>query len=420
MRVQMEHNRAAPRHVMSSRALKTGYYALTAANTVATQYYLNYLFFYLRDRFGFDNRANLWIAALHGGVYVFAAWQGGKFAERRGYTFALQLGFAGLFLSMLAGAWVSTVGGTIAVVTFFTIVLLFTWPALEALTSADVPPGQVPHMVGIYNLTWSAGAALAYFTGGPLYDRLGAGLIFAIPAVFFLVQLAALRWMVSRAQTVPTRSDAAEPVAAPATLPIELRGQPGRAATFLNLAWMANPLAYVAIYTLLAVMPGIAAALGLTPTEVGLYCSIWFFARTAMFGLLWRWTGWHYRFRWLAAAYVLLVASFGAILIAPSLLVLIAGQLVFGAATGMVYYSSLFYSMDLSDKKAEHGGIHEAAIGLGIFVGPAVGALSIQFFPGQAHAGAAAVTALLAAGLAAMLLVWRRGTGRRPSRSKAG
>ena len=56
----------------SSGRLKTDYYALTAFGSLATSYYFNYLFFFLRDRFGFENRGNLTVAAIHGGIYVFA------------------------------------------------------------------------------------------------------------------------------------------------------------------------------------------------------------------------------------------------------------------------------------------------------------------------------------------------------------
>jgi hypothetical protein len=66
--------------------------------------------------------------------------------------------------------------------------------------------------------------------------------------------------------------------------------------------------------------------------------------------------------------------------------------------------------MDASEARAEHGGLHEAAIGAGIFAGPAIGALSITWFPGTPHAGALAVSTLLAAGFFALLFVWRRGT----------
>lgn len=397
---------------MSPRALKRGYYILTAVSTVAASYYFNYLFFFLHDRFGFDDRTNLWVAALHGGIYMFAAWQGGKFAERRGYVTSLKVGFAGLVLCVTTGAWMTTAAGTLIVLAVYTMVLLLIWPALEALTTADEPPERVPHAVGVYNLTWSGAAALAYFTGGPLYDWLGAGLIFWIPAALFLLQLVMVLWLMRHVPPPAPRPDVAEVVVIPHGPPIELRDQPRRSVTFLRLAWLANPLSYVAIYTLFAVMPGLAAQLGLSPTHVGVFCSVWLFARLVAFSVLWHWTGWHYRFRWLVGGYVLLVASFASILLAPNLTVLIVGQIVFGAATGLAYYSSLFYSMDLSETKAEHGGLHEAGIGLGICAGPAIGALSLHAFPNWPHAGALAVTGLLSAGLVAMVWVWRSGTRR--------
>lgn len=394
---------------MSPRALKLGVFAATSLSTVATFYHFSYLFFLLRDRYGFDNRMNLRVAALHGAVYVFAAWQGGRFAERRGYVTSLKVGFTGLVLCMLAGSLMESAAGILAVVVAYTLVLLLIWPALEAMAIADEPPDRVPHVVGIYNLTWSGSAALAYFTGGPLYDWLGARLIFGVPAAIFLVELLALLWLTRRVVPPAARADVAEPIVPAPAVPVELRAHPERSVTFLRLAWLANPLSYVAIYTLLAVMPGLAGALGLTPTQVGLFCSIWFFARLVSFTVLWRWPGWHYRFRFLVSGYVLLMASFLAMLLAPNLAVLVIGQILFGASAGVTYYSSLFYSMDLSDTKAEHGGLHEAGVGIGICAGPAVGTLSLQLFPAWPHAGAVAVTGVLAAGLIAMLVVWRRG-----------
>jgi predicted MFS family arabinose efflux permease len=123
--------------------------------------------------------------------------------------------------------------------------------------------------------------------------------------------------------------------------------------------------------------------------------------------VLWSWTGWHYRFRWLVTAFGLLVVSFAAILTVPSLAVLLAAQIFFGTAIGLIYYSSLFYSMDASEIKSEHGGIHEAAIGVGNCLGPAVGAASLQFLPQYANSGAMAVSALLLCGLGALLTIWK-------------
>jgi hypothetical protein len=66
--------------------------------------------------------------------------------------------------------------------------------------------------------------------------------------------------------------------------------------------------------------------------------------------------------------------------------------------------------MDLGDTKGEHGGIHEAAIGLGNFAGPAVGAASLYLLPQYANSGALAVSALLLLGLGGLLAIWHQGT----------
>jgi predicted MFS family arabinose efflux permease len=133
-------------------------------------------------------------------------------------------------------------------------------------------------------------------------------------------------------------------------------------------------------------------------------CSLWCFARLAAFIVLWRWSGWHYRFRWLVTSFALLVISFVAILTIPNLFVVLMAQLFFGGAVGLIYYSSLYYSMETSGAKSEHGGIHEAAIGLGNCLGPAVGACSLQFAARSPNSGALGVAALLCLGLAG--LIW--------------
>ena len=65
--------------------------------------------------------------------------------------------------------------------------------------------------------------------------------------------------------------------------------------------------------------------------------------------------------------------------------------------------------MDLGETKGEHGGIHEAAIGLGNCAGPALGAATLLFLPQYANSGAIAVSLLLLAGLGGLGLLWRRG-----------
>jgi len=83
---------------------------------------------------------------------------------------------------------------------------------------------------------------------------------------------------------------------------------------FLRLAWLANPFAYIAINTIIAVIPGVAERLQLSTMVAGFCCSLWCFSRLGTFFVLWHWPGWHYRFRWLLVAYLAMIATFAAIL----------------------------------------------------------------------------------------------------------
>lgn len=396
----------APRPArMTLRRLKQCCYGVAAVNTVAAAYSLNYLFFYLRDRYGFANRGNLLASAVHGGVYIFAAWNGGRFAERRGYLTSLAAGFAGLSATTAVAYFVTSAPLQVALLVPYTIALLLIWPALEALVTSHEPEARVPHMVGVYNLTWSSAQALAYFTGGPLYDLTGRYAVFVVPSVLFLAQGVLVLWLKPRADAAIL---ALPPQTEPATRPHDRPR--GRLAprVFLRLAWIANPFAYMAMYTVFAVMPALATRLGLSPTRVGLFCSVWLFSRVVAFAVLWAWPGWHYRFRWMAASFLVVIVTFAAILVAPTLEIIVAAQVFFGLAAGLIYYSSLFYAMDAGEAKGEHGGLHEAAIGIGICAGPAIGALSLQIWPLVPRANAAAVTVLLTAGFAAFVATWAR------------
>jgi len=384
------------------RSLKGFYFVLAALNTFATTWFGNYLFFFLRDQFGFGNRQNLWVSALYGFVYVFAAWQCGKFAQRRGFLTSLKVGFTGLMIMMIIGALLDTKLGMLLTLIGYTSVLLFIWPALEALVSENETQIGVQHNVGLYNCTWAAAAAAAYFTGGKLYDWNGRAAVFWIPAAIFAFELAMALWLSAKRKSIAEAPVAGDvPVGHPEEAAFH---QPVSPKTFLIMAWLANPFAYVAINTVIAVMPGIGEKLHLSPTRVGLFCSAWMFARLGTFALLWQWRGWHYRFRWLLTAFICLIGSFMALLLAHELWLVILAQIFLGFGTGLIYYSSLFYSMDVGEEsQAEHGGFHEAAIGIGVFAGPAVGAATLQFSPLHSSNGVFAVSILLLCGLGALI-----------------
>ena len=392
--------------------IKLTCFTLEGLNSFATVFYFNYLYFLMRDDFGYGNKRNLALAASLGLIYAFAAWQTGKFAQRRGYFAALKVGFTTMAVffgtGLLLHLYFKTAFGQILASIGVTTGMSFIWPTLEALASEGETAEGLPRIVGIYNVVWAGTAALAYFIGGTLIHLFGYKVIFALPLAMMAGMLGLVFWL---QRHVSETAREALKTAAPLSEHVHTPHQPAspRAATFLRMAWLANPFAYIAIQTLIAVIPGIAEKFHLSNTLAGFACTLWYFARLGAFAVLWHWTAWHYKFRWLAASFAVLIVSFATILMSPNLVVLIVAQIFLGAAIGLIYYSSLFYSMDAGDTRGEHGGIHEAVIGFGNCTGPAVGALSLQFLPQYANSGAIAVSVLLLCGFGGLFVIWKKG-----------
>jgi predicted MFS family arabinose efflux permease len=387
---------------MLTRKLKRRVFLLEWLNICAVAYYFNYLFFVTRDHYGFTTAQNLLLAAVNGFFYVIAAWIGGKVAQKHGCFFALRIGFTVMFLALAAGSILEFATAQYAVMIVWTFGTCFTWPALEALTAENETRGGLIRMIGLYNLTWASGAAFAYFTGGALLEHLGAKSLYFVPMSLHATQLILLARLQKCAKQTPSAaSDPPMSEAEPTTPPVAM----GIAKSFLKMAWLANPFAYVAMNTLIPLLPDLAARFGLSTESAGFVGSVWMFARLTAFFILWRWEGWHYRFRWLAGSFVAMIASFATLLLIPSLAVVVIAQIAFGLAVGLIYYSSLFYSMEVGSTKGEHGGFHEALIGVGLCVGPALGAASLKLGPHIPHVGAATVTFLLVLGFVSLLTI---------------
>ncbi len=393
---------------MFSPRIKRGAFWLEGLNAISTTWYFYFAFFFFESQFSFDRKQNLMVSAALGFVFIFAALAGGKVGQTFGYFRALMLGFGTMSVALLVGVWLEQAVHHVAVLLVAGAGMCFTWPNLEALVSEGEQPRSLQRNLGIYNLVWSGGNAVAYFTGGMLMDQLGVRAIFAFPAAVMIGQFL-LAWRLA-VRSVREESQPREAVIIASTGPLasagERRRSPVAPATFMKMAWIANPFSYVAINTAIPLIPFLAGRLELTPTAAGIVCSTWIFARTLAFGLLWKWDGWHYRYRFMSGSYVAMVAGFLGLVLAGNLAILIVAQIVFGLALGLIYYSSLFYSMDVGDTKGEHGGLHEGAIGAGIFAGPAIAVAALHFLPDLPNAGVMAVGVVLCVGF--LLLNWMR------------
>jgi MFS family permease len=372
------------------------FYLIEFINCYAAVYYSNFLFFYLRSTFGFGEVENLLTAALGGFVYIIAAWQGGKLAQRYGCIRLIYIGCCGIILSLTLGMILPTATAQIMVFCLWTVGVCFIWPALETLIS-ERSGASLPKMVGIYNVTWAGGAAVGYFTAGILIEKLGMLSVFWLPLGLTAIELALVP-LAARLLKKENDRPCQEVYLTPAVCDADAK-------RFLQMAWIANPFSYVAINTVIPLIPSLAEKLSLSTGMAGIVCSLWMFARLAAFAAFWRWTGWHYRFGWLAGSFLLLIACFFGLLMSPSIGLLLIAQVGFGLSIGLIYYSSLYYSMNVTENHGSNAGLHEAMIGVGLFIGPAVGCATLYLVPTAIGIGAWSVGGLLCVGFSGLVFL---------------
>lgn len=388
---------------------KWSVFLFEALSAYAATLYSTYFYFCLAGTFHFSNKQNLMVAAANGVFATFGAWWGSRYSEKIGGRNMLRLGILWVILMLsIAGWYEKSVAVQIFCFLGWCVGISMTWPVLQVLISEGERDSNLPRRIGMYNLIWSCLGAVAYFTGGALIQLFGMKVIYLLPVGMHVAQLGIDTWLEKR----PSRFDGGSNCSSTVVeVPVEtvFPHRPiARARFFLRIAWLANPFAYIAIQCLVPIIPSIAEKLHLNTLAAGVVCSVWMFSRMLAFFILYRWQGWHYRFRWFAGALVTLLVSFVGIRITHSIGLLVLLQVVFGLAVGLIYYSSLYYSMDLGGGSAKHGGIHEAAIGCGIFAGPALAATSLHLVPGSPNAGVWAAGLLMAIAFSSIIYMRMR------------
>lgn len=328
---------------------------------------------------------------------------GGRVIEGRGCRDSLKIGLVGVGAGALAGlalpeGW--NMGTAIALVGCFQG---FIWPAIEAALNRGEPQHRVQHLVGLYNLGWSGASGLSFFITTPLMSAFGLRAMFALPLALYLFNLLMVWKVFPDYDSLPdTHHTVIDPDGAELT--------PQQRHAFRLLGWLANPMAYVAINVIVTYNPLVAQRIGVSFATASSWFSLWFYVRMLAFDLLRRWSGWHYRPQMLFASFGLMVVAFTGILLAPSLAVHLVAQVLFGLSIGLLYQSSLFYSMAGSEEKGTHGGFHESFIGLGIASGATLAFVGDRLAPHTPGVSVALVWAVMAV---ALVLMWRIARGLR-------
>jgi hypothetical protein len=357
------------------------------------------VFFYTNHRFGWTLLQNFLLAAGQGVMYVVGSLLASRVSEWCGSRTRT---LVGLYLTMTLLAILGLMAQSPVVVTIillaYTLVCSFNWPALESLVAAGADAHEMSRRIGTYNLVWAGLGAVVVAVNGTIIDHWPTG-VFLIPVIVH--GLSAVLMLAVGRETPPDADAQDHHTEAPAAL------QEQR-----NLAlWLSRislPATYVVIYSLMAMMPSLPLLHDLSTAQRTALGSVWVAARWVAFLLLGMAAWWHTRPKLLLAAAVLMLVAFLGIVWRPGDVIaglpiagltpylwMVAWQCALGAALGMIYSGSLYFGMVVSEGSTEHGGYHEALIGLGGAIGPGAGALTQALFPGSLTAGILAVAVIL-------------------------
>ena len=401
------------------------YYVVEGVSTVGVALMLSGIYFYTTRRFGWGSSENFQLAAVLGVIYVLGAMSAHAIATRLGRRATLVLTY--LVMAACAGAalWLTSPRLLVIILMVYSGVSAVTWPALESLVSSDPPPGRLARRLGVYNCVWSGSGALTFASVGYVLKHWQAG-IFVVPAVVH-AGIAMVMWASRTGRKARDRggenatvspAEPAEPaVVVPHPPDAHAAAEPELLRVRTLALWMSRltlPATFVVISSLLAAMPTLPLIRRLDPTAGTALASVWMMARWVGFLMLGTTSWWHTRPRALLWAACLLLAAFLAITFRPDWLPrspdvatrpwvawLIAWQIVLGLALGLIYSASLYFGMVLSKGSTEHGGYHEALIGLGTVIGPGAGALAEKMGGGSPAWGVAAVAGIIAASVVA-------------------
>lgn len=364
------------------------------------------IFFYTNRRFGWGLRENFTLAAVQGVVYIAGALLAQGLNARFGPRRVLAAFYAGAGVAGVAALVSGSALGVIGAVLAYTGMMAVTWPVLEAVVAAGADPPAMARRMSTYNVIWAGVGACVLAVNGAIID-------FWPPGVFVLTALAhgaaAVLLLINRGDGA-SREHASDRANVAPTIHAHIDPEPELLQLRTLALWLSRismPASYALIYALSAMLPSLPPMQRVPTWVATVIGSAWLVSRWLAFLVLGFSPWWHTRPRALLVAAWAMLAAFAALAWQPSSSLgrealaldlgwLVLCQIALGFALGLIYSASLYFGMVLSDGSTEHGGYHEALIGLGSVLGPGVGAVAQWLRPGKLMLGVIAVAGVLA------------------------
>ncbi|MEM1107262.1 MAG: MFS transporter [Planctomycetota bacterium] len=351
---------------------------LTFFQSLATVLLERGLYFYTDEKLNFSEAENLGLALLFGVCYAGGAMLSHRVAAKRGERPTLSSVLLGLAVLNLTVALMPSRAIVWAGFAGIGVLIGMKWPIIESYVTAGATPDRTLKVIGRFNMAWSSAMPLGLAITGVMIEKVSPTSFIVLAAVIYAGTLPALKrlpWVpVHLPHDHPTRPD-----------PDRLRRY---RALMVSSRW--SLLSGCAMmFLLVPLMPSIFDRLGHGVLWSPALASVVDLCRFLAFAGLGVWTAWRGRSLPLAVAAIGLPIGFLLVLFATSTAMALSGEVVFGFCAGQIYFAALYHAMVLANASVEAGGHHEALIGSGFALGPAIGlaGIGLQRLTGDATVG---------------------------------
>ncbi len=239
------------------------------------------------------------------------------------------------------------------------------WPTIESFLSAGRSGSDLRRSSAWFNTAWAGCQVVTLWVIAPFMDAhpllaipvMGVSHLVALPVVLMLKH---------------------EPAAHGEPVHHHIRAEVALYRWLLNGHRLLLILSYIVYSSLNPLLPSIQQSLHIPALWLTPVMSIWTLSRVAMFWGMGQWGGWHGRVWTLVWPSLLLLTGFAASMLAPTVLVLSLGLVLFGIGMGAIYSAAFYYAMEVGAAGIDAGGKHEALIGVGYTVGPVTGIVASE------------------------------------------
>ena len=231
------------------------------------------------------------------------------------------------------------------------------WPAVETELAAEADTHELRQRMGRFNISWSIGDI-----PGSLIAGIGLAVRPSLPFLLCVGMGIAISALTASARFAP-----ATPAArARHREAVDGHDVPPMHQAFWRMALLANLFSVGIISVVRGLFPDLAVdALHYSGFKFGVLAMMVAWARTGVFILLERYHGWVYRPRRFFAVQFLFPLACLLIVFAQNFWVFVLAFTFIGMGSGVVYFSSLYYSVHGASRQGPRAGIHEAVLGLG-------------------------------------------------------